>query len=66
MTPTEARSYVTWFRNNHLPKDAYFVQTSAKRKIMLDSMDDEEAMFVANQFEAMLDVAMQNREDKRK
>lgn len=64
MTPDEARSYVTWFRNNHLPKDAYFVQTNAERKIMLDSMDDEEAMFVANQFEAMLDVAMQNKAKK--
>jgi len=61
MTPDEARAYVTWFRNNHLPEGAYFVQTSSERKIMLDSMSDEEAMFVANQFEAMLDVAMQNK-----
>lgn len=66
MTPDEARSYVVWFRNNHLPKDAYFVQTSADRKIMLDGMNDEEAMFVANQFEAMLDAAMQNVTRKKK
>ena len=57
MTPTEARAFVTWFRNNHLPKGADFVQTNTGRKIMLDELNDEDALFVAISFEAMFDAA---------
>ena len=58
MTPTEAKAYITWFRNNHLPKGADFVRTSSGRDIMLDSLNDEDAVFVAISFEAMLDAAI--------
>ena len=57
MTPAEAKTYITWFRNNHLPKGADFVQTNTGRKIMLDELNDEDAVFVAISFEAMLDAA---------
>lgn len=57
MTITEARAFITWFRNNHLPKDAYFVRLNTGREILLDSMNDDDTLFVANQFEAMFDAA---------
>ena len=57
MTPAEARAYVTWFRNNHLPKGADFVKLNSGREILLDSMTDDEAVFVAQQFESMFDAA---------
>jgi hypothetical protein len=57
MTQTEARAFITWFRNNHLPKGVDFVRTSSGRDIPLDSLDDEDAIFVANQFEYMFDKA---------
>jgi len=57
----EAKAYITWFRNNHLPKGADFVCTSSGRNIMLDSLNDEDAVFVAQQFEAMLDKATEKR-----
>jgi hypothetical protein len=57
MTPAEARAYVTWFRNNHLPKESGFVRLNSGREIVLDSMNDDEAVFVAQQFEAMFDAA---------
>lgn len=61
MKPEEAKAYITWFRNNHLPKGADFVRTSAGRDIMLDSLNNEDAVFVAQQFEAMLDKAMEKK-----
>lgn len=57
MTITEAKAYITWFRNNHLPKGVDFIRTNTGREILLNSMDEEETLFVANQFEAMFDVA---------
>lgn len=57
MNPTEARAFITWFRNNHLPKGASFVKTSSGREILLDSLSDDDAVFVAQQFEAMFDAA---------
>ena len=57
MTITEAKAFATWFRNNHLPKGVDFVRTSSGREILLDSMSDEDTLFVANQFEAMFDEA---------
>lgn len=57
MTITEAKAFVTWFRNNHLPKGADFVILNTGKEILLDSMNDDDALFVANQFEAMFDVA---------
>ena len=57
MTPVEARAFVTWFRNNHLPKGSDFVQTSSGREIKLDELNDDDAVFVALQFEAMFDAA---------
>ena len=57
MTPAEARAYVTWFKNNHLPKGSDFVRLNSGREILLDSMTDDEAVFVAQQFEAMFDKA---------
>ena len=57
MTITEAKAFVTWFRNNHLPKGADFVRLNTGKEILLDSMNDDDALFVANQFEAMFDVA---------
>lgn len=58
MTIIEAKAFITWFRNNHLPKGADFVRTNSGREILLDSMNDEDTLFVANQFEAMFDAAM--------
>ena len=60
MTPAEAKVYITWFRNNHLPEGADFVQTNTGRKIMLDDLNDKDALFVAISFEAMFDVAKGN------
>jgi hypothetical protein len=57
MTITEAKAFITWFRNNHLPKGTDFVKLHSGREILLDSMNDDETLFVANQFEAMFDVA---------
>ena len=57
MTITEAKAFITWFRNNHLPKRTDFVKLNSGRDILLDSMNDDETLFVANQFEAMFDVA---------
>ena len=57
MTITEAKAFITWFRNNHLPKGTDFVKLNSGRDILLDSMNDDETLFVANQFEAMFDVA---------
>jgi hypothetical protein len=57
MTPIEARSFITWFTHNHLPKGAAFVKTSSGRELYLDKLTDEEAVFVAEQFEAMFDAA---------
>ena len=57
MTAEEAKAYITWFRNNHLPKGVDFVKTSSGREILLDSLSDEDAVFVAQQFEAMFDAA---------
>ena len=57
MTPTESKAFITWFRNNHLPKGVDFVKTSSGREILLDSLSDEDAVFVAKQFEAMFDAA---------
>lgn len=57
MNPDEAKAYITWFRNNHLPKGVDFIRTNLNNEIMLDSLDDEEAVFVAHQFELMLEKA---------
>ncbi len=57
MTPVEARAFITWFKNNYLPKNSDFVQTSTGRDIKLDDLNDEDAVFVALQFEAMFDAA---------
>jgi len=58
MTPAEAKAYITWFRNNHLPKGSDFVQTSSGREIKLDGLNDDDALFVAQQFSAMHDTAL--------
>jgi hypothetical protein len=58
MNLTEAKGFITWFRNNHLPKGVDFVKTSSGREILLDSMNDEDTLFVAEQFETMFDKAM--------
>ncbi len=58
MNPAEAKAYVRWFRHNHLPEDATFVRTSTGRDIVLDDMTDDEAVFVADQFEALLTTAL--------
>lgn len=50
-TPTEARSYIAVFRKHTLP-GADYVDTSAGR-ILLDSMTDDEALFVAKEFQHM-------------
>jgi len=57
MTPVEAKAFITWFRNNYLPKGSDFIQTSTGRDIELDNLNDEDAVFVAKQFEAMFDAA---------
>jgi hypothetical protein len=57
MTPAEAKAYITWFRNNHLPKGTDFVRTSSDRDLLLDELNDDDAVFVAQQFEAMFDAA---------
>ncbi len=61
MTPTEARGFITWFRNNHLPKGVDYVMTSSGRQILLDGLNDEDAVFVAQQFDAMFDAATRAR-----
>jgi hypothetical protein len=61
MGPAEAKAYITWFRHNHLPEGADFVRTSTGLDIALDSMTDEEAVFVASQFEDILDAALRGR-----
>jgi len=61
MTIEEAKAYITWFRNNHLPEGAGFVQTNTGRQIMLDKLNDEDVLFVAISFEAMLIAAMENK-----
>ena len=58
MTPAEAKAYITWFKNNHLPKGSDFVQTSSGREIKLDGLNDDDALFVAQQFAAMHDTAL--------
>ena len=62
MTPAEAKAYITWFRHNHLPSDADMVLTSTGRDIKLDDMSDDEAVFVADQFEGMLEAALRRRQ----
>ena len=57
----EAKAYITWFRNNHLPKGADFVRTSSGRDIMFDSLNDEDAIFVAQKFETMFDKATEKK-----
>ncbi len=57
MNVDEARAFITWFRNNHLPKDTDFVRTNSGRDILLNNMTDDEAIFVAEQFEHMFDKA---------
>jgi hypothetical protein len=57
MTPTEAKAFITWFRNNHLPKGTDFVRTSSGRDILLDDLTDDDAVFVATQFDYMFDKA---------
>lgn len=57
MTPVEAKAFITWFRNNHLPKGVDFVRTSSGRDLMLDELNDDDAVFVAQQFDAMFDAA---------
>jgi hypothetical protein len=64
MTPIEAKAFITWFRNNHLPKGADFVRTSSGRDILLDELNDDDAVFVAKQFEAMFDAATGKNSDK--
>lgn len=61
MTPEDAKAYITWFRNNHLPKESDFVQTSSGREIKLNDLNDDDALFVAQQFEAMFDAAIRAR-----
>ena len=57
MTPTEAKAFITWFKNNHLPEGAAFVRTNSGRELYLDKLTDEDAVFVAREFEAMFDAA---------
>lgn len=57
MNPIEARAFIAWFRNNHLPKSVDFVKTSSGREILLDNLTDEDSIFVAQQFEDMFDKA---------
>jgi hypothetical protein len=57
MTLNEAKGFITWFRNNHLPEGVDFVQTNSGRQILLDSMNEEDTIFVAKQFEYMFDKA---------
>lgn len=61
MNPIEAKAYITWFRNNHLPKGIDFIQTNSGRKIMLNSLNDDDSVFVAQQFEEMLNTALSAR-----
>jgi hypothetical protein len=48
----EARRYIALFRRHTLP-GASHVQTSTGRFIFLDRMSDEDALFVAAQFQKM-------------
>ena len=57
MTPIEARAFITWFKTNYLPKGSDFVQTSSGREIKLNNLNDDDAVFVALQFESMFDAA---------
>jgi hypothetical protein len=57
MTPIEARGFIAWFVHNHLPKGAAFVRTSSGRELYFDKLTDEDAVFVAQEFEAMFDAA---------
>jgi hypothetical protein len=61
MTSSEAKAYITWFRSNHLPKGSDFIRTSSGRDINLDLLNDEDAIFVAQQFESMLNKAMEKK-----
>jgi hypothetical protein len=65
MTQTEARAFITWFRNNHLPKGIDFVKTSSGRDILLDDLSDDDAVFVAAQFEYMFDKASGKHDSRR-
>lgn len=50
MTPEEARAYITIFRTHTVPGTSY-VNTSAGRRIELDDMTDDDALFVAEGFQ---------------
>lgn len=59
--PQEARDYIRQFMRD-LGKDYYggFVETNT-RKILFIDMTDEDAIFVANQFQGMTAEAEKNR-----
>lgn len=52
MTIAEARDYIGLFRRHTLP-GADLVKTSSGRKIWLDRMTDEDALWVAGEFQRM-------------
>lgn len=51
LTPEAARSYIAIFRKHTLP-GAQYIDTQSRR-IELDSMTDDEALFVAEEFQRM-------------
>jgi hypothetical protein len=55
-----ARAYIRYFRSYVLP-GCDRVYTNDKRRIMLDDMSDEDALFVAEQFATMEVEAAQRR-----
>lgn len=52
MTPSEARKYIAVFRKHTVPGTSY-VDTSSGRRIELDQMSDDDALFVAAEFQRM-------------
>lgn len=55
-----ARAYIALFRKHTVPGTS-FVDTSAGRRIELDDMTDDEALFVAKEFQRMEVAAAQRR-----
>ena len=52
--PVQARKYVEQFAPIHLGKTATYVQTSGDRLIHFKTMTDEDAVWVAHQFQSWL------------
>lgn len=63
MTPVEARNYIAVFRKHTIPGTDY-VNTSSGRRIQLNDMSDEDAVFIAGEFQRM-EIEAADRKSKR-